>query len=49
MNGIDLVQRDSKILLLRRRGKTLQEIADEVGLTRLEVFRILERSRYPND
>jgi predicted transcriptional regulator len=49
MTLIDLVQRDAKILLLRRRGKTLQEIADELGLTRLDVYRILDRSKYPND
>jgi transcriptional regulator len=49
MPAIDLVQRDARILLLRRRGKSYQEIADEVGLTRLDVIRILERSKYPND
>ncbi|WP_439398667.1 hypothetical protein ACRQ5Q_15020 [Bradyrhizobium sp. PMVTL-01] len=31
------------ILQLRSRGKTLQEIADEVGVTRLDVKRTLDR------
>ncbi|SHG90725.1 helix-turn-helix domain-containing protein [Bradyrhizobium erythrophlei] len=49
MTFIDLVQRDAKILLLRRRGWSLQEIADEMGLTRLDVYRILDRAKHPND
>jgi transcriptional regulator len=46
---MDLVQRDARVLQLRSRGKTKQEIADELGLTRLDVHRILERSKYPNN
>ncbi|WP_283807251.1 hypothetical protein [Bradyrhizobium sp. Tv2a-2] len=38
MNQID------EILLLRRRGLSLQEIADKVGLTRLDIRRILQRA-----
>jgi hypothetical protein len=29
---------------LRRRGKSLQEIADELGCGRLDAFRILQRA-----
>ena len=49
MTAIDLVQRDARVHLLRRRGYSLQEIADELGLTRIDVHRILERARRPND
>jgi transcriptional regulator len=49
MTGMDAVQLVAKTLVLRRRGRSLQEIADELGLTRLDVFRILERAKHPND
>jgi transcriptional regulator len=35
----------NQILLLRSRGYSLQEIADKVGITRLEVHRILQRAQ----
>jgi transcriptional regulator len=38
-----MTQRD-KILMLRRRGLSLQEIADAVGLTRLDIHRILQQA-----
>ena len=49
MTAISLVQLDARVLVLRRRGYSLQEIADALGLTRLDVHRILERARHPND
>ena len=30
--------------ILRRQGRSMQEIADALGLTRLDVFRMLQRS-----
>lgn len=32
-----------KALQLRSRGKTMQEIADQIGVTRLDVFRMFQR------
>ncbi|UGY15140.1 hypothetical protein HAP48_0042550 [Bradyrhizobium septentrionale] len=32
-----------KALQLRARGKTMQEVADEIGVTRLDVFRMFQR------
>ena len=34
-----------RVLELRRQGLTLEEIADRLKLTRLDVFRILQRAR----
>jgi transcriptional regulator len=49
VSGMDVVQQMAKVLVLRSQGKTKQEIADKLGLTRLDVHRILERAKYPND
>jgi transcriptional regulator len=45
--AVGLVQLDARVFQLRSRGFTFQEIAEAVGLTRLEVIRILERSKRP--
>ncbi len=34
----------TRVLELRKKGLTLQEIADELHLGRLDVFRILQRA-----
>ena len=41
--GALTAKRDAEIVSLREQGKTLQEIADTVGLTRQRVHQILTR------
>ena len=40
--GALTVKRDAEIVSLRKKGKTMQEIADTVGLTRQRVHQILQ-------
>jgi transcriptional regulator len=41
--SVEAPDQTNRIVMLRKRGMSLEEIAQEIGVTRLDVFRVLQR------